>query len=154
LLSRFYDVVSGSILLDDVDIRDYDIVSLRKLIGLVMQEPVLFATSFRNNVKYGKLNANEDEIDKYSSKANITKFIEPISFKNSINVSGGEKQRIAIARILLKDPKIILLDEATSALDEQNEKLVQKALDCILDGKTSITVAHRYFHLIVKGFIY
>ena len=143
LLSRFYDVTEGNILIDDVDLRDYDVISLRKLIGLVMQEPVLFATNFRSNVKYGKLNANDDEVDFASGKAKITKFLEPIAFKNSINVSGGEKQRIAIARIFLKDPKILLLDEATSALDEQNEKLVQKALDHIMDGRTSITVAHR-----------
>jgi ATP-binding cassette subfamily B (MDR/TAP) protein 1 len=143
LLSRFYDVTSGSILIDDIDIKDYDIISLRKLVGLVMQEPVLFATNFRSNVKYGKLNANDDEIDFSSGKAKITKFIEPIAFKNSITVSGGEKQRIAIARTFLKDPKILLLDEATSALDEQNEKLVQKALDHIMDGRTSITIAHR-----------
>lgn len=149
LLSRFYDVSSGNIFIDGVDIRDYDIISLRKLIGLVMQEPVLFATNFRSNVKYGKLNANDDEIDFASAKSKITKFLEPIPFKNSITVSGGEKQRIAIARIFLKDPKILLLDEATSALDEQNEKLVQKSLDHIMDGRTSITVAHRYIYFLI-----
>ena len=143
LLSRFYDVSEGGIFIDDKDIRDYDIVTMRKYIGLVMQEPVLFARNFRNNVKYGKLNATDDEVDFSAGKAQITKFLEPMAFKNSITVSGGEKQRIAIARVFLKDPKILLLDEATSALDEQNEKLVQKSLDCIMEGRTTITVAHR-----------
>ena len=143
LLSRFYDVSEGGIFIDDKDIRDYDIVTMRKYIGLVMQEPVLFARNFRNNVKYGKLNATDDEVDFSAGKAKITKFLEPMAFKNSITVSGGEKQRIAIARVFLKDPKILLLDEATSALDEQNEKLVQKSLDYIMEGRTTITVAHR-----------
>jgi ABC-type multidrug transport system fused ATPase/permease subunit len=143
LIERFYDVQEGQILIDNVDIRDHDLINLRRCIGIVMQEPVLFKRNVTENIRYGKLNCTEEEILNAAKKAHIEKFIEDENLQSNEIVSGGEKQRIAIARCIIKNPSILLLDEATSALDRANEQSVQKALDEIMVGRTSVVVAHR-----------
>lgn len=143
LLERFYDVQGGEVLIDNINIKDYDLISLRKLISLVMQEPVLFKKDVIENIKYGKLDATPEEIRIAATEAKIEKFIAPEYDKNVLPVSGGEKQRIAIARSIIKQPRILLLDEATSALDKLVEEDIQKSLENIMRNKTSIVVAHR-----------
>jgi ABC-type multidrug transport system fused ATPase/permease subunit len=144
LLERYYDVNEGKILIDDVDIRDYNLLELRKKIGLVSQEPVLFKRSVRDNILYGDLSAQHDQVTEAAKKANIMKFFTSTDDgTKDTPVSGGEKQRLAIARAFLKNPKILLLDEATSALDKDSENEVQKALYELQGGRTSITIAHR-----------
>jgi ABC-type multidrug transport system fused ATPase/permease subunit len=148
LLERFYDVEEGEILIDDVNIKEYNIIELRKVIGLVSQEPVLFKRSVFDNILYGKLNASKDDVYNAAKKAAIDKVVDKCNVEcnnsNSNNtVSGGEKQRIAIARVFLKNPVILLLDEATSALDKENEIEVQKSIIELQKGRTSITIAHR-----------
>lgn len=145
LLLRFYDVDAGEILVNDINIRNYMLESLRKMMGIVMQEPVLFKTNVYNNIKYGNLeNWSTERILDCAKKALVPR-IEQITPENrdALPVSGGEKQRIAIARCMLRDPKILLLDEATSALDKNVEDEVQKALDVLTVGRTSIVIAHR-----------
>ncbi|KDP36504.1 hypothetical protein JCGZ_09330 [Jatropha curcas] len=150
LIERFYEPLSGQILLDGNDIKHLDLKWLRQQIGLVNQEPALFATSIRENILYGKDNATLDEI------TNAAKLSEAISFINNlpdrfetqvgergIQLSGGQKQRIAISRAIVKNPSILLLDEATSALDAESEKSVQEALDRAMVGRTTVVVAHR-----------
>jgi ATP-binding cassette subfamily B (MDR/TAP) protein 1 len=152
LLERFYDVKSGSITIDGVDIRSLNIKSLRQRIGLVGQEPKLFALSIRDNIALGLPGATEDQIEEAARKANAHDFI--MSFPNGYDtnvgdegaqLSGGQKQRIAIARVLIKKPTILLLDEATSALDSESEAIVQEALDSLMqEGKqTVLVIAHR-----------
>ena len=165
LLERFYDVEDGKgeILIDDVNIKDYDLYSLRKKIGLVSQEPVLFKRSVLENVRYGKLDATNEECIQAAQEANIMKFFTEDKMNEMIEggekndkedknknvgkkedpVSGGEKQRLAIARAFLKNPVILLLDEATSALDKDSELEVQKSLDKLAKNRTSIAIAHR-----------
>lgn len=146
LILRFYDPDDGDIFINEVNVKDYDLVSLRKMMGIVMQEPVLFKINVYNNIKYGNLdveNPTERIID--SAKRSLVPRIELIKPDNydALPVSGGEKQRIAIARCMFRDPKILLLDEATSALDKNVEEEIQKALDILMIGRTSIVVAHR-----------
>jgi ABC-type multidrug transport system fused ATPase/permease subunit len=141
LLERFYDVVEGEVLVDDVNIKEYNLIELRKVIGLVSQEPVLFKRSVFDNILYGKLNANKDEVRNAAKQAAIDKLVDIGC--NDIPVSGGEKQRIAIARAFLKNPVILLLDEATSALDKESENEIQKSINALQKGRTSITIAHR-----------
>ena len=159
LLTRFYDVEEGKgeILIDDVNIKDYNLYELRKKIGLVSQEPVLFKRNVLENVRYGKLDATDEECINAAREANIMKFFEgdkmlkEIGGKKESNkvgtkedpVSGGEKQRLVIARAFLKNPVILLLDEATSALDKDSEILVQQSLDKLSANRTSIAIAHR-----------
>jgi len=150
LVSRFYDVEKGRILIDGVDIRTYDPQWLRMQIGLVSQEPVLFAMSIEENIMYGSEGATMANVQRAAKMANAHDFIMriPDAYKAQVGergvmLSGGQRQRIAIARAVLKDPKILLLDEATSALDSENEKLVQEALDRLMVGRTSIVIAHR-----------
>ncbi|KAF8406607.1 hypothetical protein HHK36_008696 [Tetracentron sinense] len=150
LIMRFYDPTSGAILIDGLDIITLNLRSLRLKIGLVQQEPALFSTTIYENIRYGKDNASEIEIMKAAKAANAHGFISrmPDGYQTQvgergIQLSGGQKQRVAIARAILKDPTILLLDEATSALDAASEKVVQEALDHLMEGRTTIVVAHR-----------
>jgi ATP-binding cassette subfamily B (MDR/TAP) protein 1 len=152
LLERFYDPLQGQVLLDGRDIRDLNVQWLRDQIGLVSQEPVLFAASIMENIRYGKPGATDEEVMNAARMANahsfITTFTEGYNTEVSergIQLSGGQKQRVAIARAVIKDPMILLLDEATSALDSESERVVQAALDALLQSKrrTTVVVAHR-----------
>eukprot|EP01090_Pellita_catalonica_P020643 TRINITY_DN747_c0_g1_i2.p1 TRINITY_DN747_c0_g1~~TRINITY_DN747_c0_g1_i2.p1 ORF type:complete len:624 (-),score=107.60 TRINITY_DN747_c0_g1_i2:30-1901(-) len=150
LLERFYDVQGGKIMVDGIDIRKYDLDFLRQQIGLVSQEPVLFSCTIGENIRFGRADATFKEIKAAAKKANAHDFIMelPDGYETRVGekgsrLSGGQKQRVAIARALLKDPKILLLDEATSALDTESERLVQAALDRLMEGKTTIMIAHR-----------
>ncbi|KAH7653095.1 Xenobiotic-transporting ATPase protein [Dioscorea alata] len=150
LIMRFYDPSHGSILIDNKNIRNLNLKSLRLKIGLVQQEPALFSTTIYENIAYGKEGASEIEVMKAAKAANAHGFISrmPEGYNTSIGergsqLSGGQKQRLAIARAVLKDPSILLLDEATSALDTASEKLVQEALHRLMEGRTTVVVAHR-----------
>ncbi|MDX1382470.1 MAG: ABC transporter transmembrane domain-containing protein [Thermoanaerobaculia bacterium] len=150
LIPRFYDPLSGRITLDGHDLREYAPRSLRERIGAVMQEPVLFADSIAENIRYGRPGASDAEVREAAVLANAAGFIEefPEGFETlvgerGVRLSGGQKQRVAIARAVLKDPRILILDEATSALDAESEKLVQEALDRLMAGRTTIVIAHR-----------
>ena len=150
LLQRFYDVDSGSILIDGRNIKDYNITWLRQQIGIVSQEPILFDMSIRDNIKLGRLDVTDAEITAALREANAEEFINRLPQKLDTHVgeggatlSGGQKQRVAIARALVRNPKILLLDEATSALDTESEKLVQIALEKVSQGRTTIVIAHR-----------
>lgn len=150
LISRFYDVNSGSILIDGIDIKDIKKQSLRKLIGLVTQDSILFNDSIRNNIAISNDNVSDEEIIKALKVANAWEFVSKLPDGIHTNVgdsgnklSGGQKQRISIARAVLKNPPIMVLDEATSALDTESEHLVQKALENMMKNRTSIVIAHR-----------
>jgi subfamily B ATP-binding cassette protein MsbA len=150
LIPRFYDVTRGAIRIDGTDIRDVSISSLRDQMGIVTQEPILFNDSIRNNIAYGKRNATDKEIIKAAEAAYAYDFIQNFPNKFDTNIgelggrlSGGEKQRICIARALLKDAPILILDEATSSLDAEAEMLVQKALENLMKGRTTFVIAHR-----------
>ncbi|KAI9111388.1 hypothetical protein K1719_017078 [Acacia pycnantha] len=150
LILRFYDPTSGKVMIDGKDIRRVNLKSLRKHIGLVQQEPALFATSIFENILYGKEGASESEVIAAAQLANAHTFIsglpEGYSTKvgeRGVQLSGGQRQRIAIARAVLKNPEILLLDEATSALDVESERVVQQALDRLMQNRTTVMVAHR-----------
>ena len=144
LIERFYDIDIGELLIDDINIKDYNLYLLRKKIGLVSQEPVLFKRSVYENILYGRLDATKEEVLASARAAAIEKFFNKKEMGTKEDpVSGGEKQRLAIARAFLKDPIILLLDEATSALDKESEKMVQASIDILQKGRTSIAVAHR-----------
>ncbi|GAM28104.1 hypothetical protein SAMD00019534_112800 [Acytostelium subglobosum LB1] len=150
LLERFYDPLGGQILIDGEDIKKLNVRSLRSKIGLVSQEPVLFATSIAENIRYGKEDATQEEIEAAARQANAHSFIvnlpqgyNTMVGEKGVQMSGGQKQRIAIARAIIKNPNILLLDEATSALDSENERIVQEAIDILMKGRTSILIAHR-----------
>ena len=150
LVQRFYDPESGSVKLDGVDLKELNIGWLRDHIGVVGQEPVLFDLTIRENVRLGKQDATDEEIEKACKEANAYNFIMKLPKKydtmvgeGGTQLSGGQKQRIAIARALVRNPQILLLDEATSALDTESEKVVQQALDQASAGRTTIVVAHR-----------
>jgi subfamily B ATP-binding cassette protein MsbA len=150
LIPRFYDVTRGAIRIDGLDIRDASLSSLRDQMGIVTQEPILFNDSVRNNIAYGKQDATDKAIVAAAEAAYAYDFIQafPNKFDTSIGelggrLSGGEKQRICIARALLKDAPILILDEATSSLDTESEMLVQKALENLMKGRTTFVIAHR-----------
>ncbi|CAF4627719.1 unnamed protein product, partial [Rotaria sp. Silwood1] len=150
LLLRFYEPLSGHITINDQSITDCNIKQLRQKIGIVSQEPILFATSIYENIRFGKENATRIEIEEAACQANAHDFImklpnkyDTIVGERGVQLSGGEKQRVALARALVKQPALLLLDEATSALDNANEKIVQEALDQACKGRTTIVIAHR-----------
>ncbi|KAG5385331.1 hypothetical protein IGI04_036801 [Brassica rapa subsp. trilocularis] len=150
MVQRFYEPNSGEILLDGKDIKSLKLDWLREQMGLVSQEPALFATTIASNILLGKENANMDQVIEASKAANADSFIKslPNGYNTQVGeggtqLSGGQKQRIAIARAVLRNPKILLLDEATSALDAESEKIVQQALDNVMEKRTTLVVAHR-----------
>lgn len=150
LLPRFYDPTAGAILVDDTDIREITMHSLREQIGIVPQETVLFNGTVYENILYGDLNASKEEVIDATKAANAHDFVSamPDGYQTQIgergsSLSGGQRQRLAIARAILKNPRILILDEATSALDTESEKLVQAALDKLMIGRTSFVIAHR-----------
>lgn len=150
LLPRFYEPISGSILLDGVDLRDYNVQSVRRSMGIVSQDTFLFNDSVRYNIAYGKPDASDEEVIAASKRANAYEFITklPQGFDTLIGdrgvmLSGGQRQRLAIARALLQDPEILILDEATSALDTVSERLVQQAIDDLSQDRTTLVIAHR-----------
>jgi ATP-binding cassette subfamily B protein len=150
LLPRFYDPQGGRILVDGNDVRDIEIDSLRSHIGIVTQETYLFHDTIGNNLRYGRTDATQADLEAAAGAANIAGFIESLPQKYDTVVgerghklSGGERQRLAIARVLLKDPRILILDEATSALDSENEAQIQAAFDKAMRGRTSLVIAHR-----------
>ena len=152
LIARFYDVNSGSVTIDGIDVRDVTIKSLRRNIGIVTQDPILFNETIADNIAYGNPDATPEEIEEAAIKANADKFItdgrHPEGYQTEVGekgskLSGGEKQRIAIARAILKNPPILILDEATSALDTVTERLVQEALNRAMENRTVFAIAHR-----------
>lgn len=150
LLLRFYDPKSGAVKLDGMDLRDVDPRDARARIGMVSQDPVIFAADAMENIRYGRPDATDEEVRAAADAAAATEFIERLpegmkSFlgERGVRLSGGQKQRIAIARAILRDPALLLLDEATSALDAENEKLVQTALERLMVGRTTMVIAHR-----------
>ena len=150
LIPRFYDVKSGSISIDGHDIRDLTFHSIRDNIGIVQQDVYLFAGTIAENIRYGKMDATDEEIRYAAKLAGATEFIDelPEGFETDIGsrgvrLSGGQKQRISIARVFLKNPQILILDEATSALDNASEIIIQESLDKLAEGRTTITIAHR-----------
>jgi len=151
LCERFYEPDQGSINLDGVDIKDLDPSHLRaNTFGIVSQEPVLFSGTVKDNIRYGKVNATDEEIQAAAEIANCADFVtafpdgyDTLVGEKGVSLSGGQKQRIAIARAVLKNPRVLILDEATSALDSASEKLVQAALDRLMNGRTTLVIAHR-----------
>jgi ABC-type multidrug transport system fused ATPase/permease subunit len=150
LVLRFYDPTSGKILFDGKEANTFDLTELRRNMAIVPQDVILFSGSIKENIEYGKPGAAMEEIMEAARKANALQFIESFPQKfdtlvgdRGIQLSGGQRQRIAIARAVLKNPSILILDEATSSLDSESEKMVQDALDKLMQGRTSIVIAHR-----------
>lgn len=152
LIERFYDPDQGTVKIDGVDIRDWNVKHLRSKIGLVGQEPVLFSGSIADNIGYGKIGCTREEIKAAAKMANAHDFIKefPSGYDTDVGdggsqLSGGQKQRVAIARAIIKNPVVLLLDEATSALDNESERVVQEALDTLMktQKRTTIVIAHR-----------
>ncbi len=150
LIPRFFDVQGGRITVDGYDIRHVQVKSLREQIGIVLQEPVLFGATIRENIAYGRLDATLAEIEEVARAANAQEFIDTTAQgydtlvgERGVKLSGGQRQRIAIARALLRNPRILILDEATSSLDNESERLVQEALERLMRKRTTIVIAHR-----------
>lgn len=150
LLPRFYEVQAGSITVDGKDIRDVTLTSLRNNIGIVQQDVFLFSGTLRENIRYGKLDAKEEEIMQAAQRAELASFIESLPEgldtvvgERGVKLSGGQKQRLSIARMFLKNPPILILDEATSALDTETELSIQRALNELSEGRTTLVIAHR-----------
>jgi ATP-binding cassette subfamily B protein len=150
LICRFYDVSEGAIFVDGVDIRSVPVADFRRNIGLVLQEPFLFFGTIAENIAYGKPDASREEIIAAARAAHAHEFIlrlpqgyDSIVGERGQGLSGGERQRVSIARALLIDPRILIMDEATSAVDTETEKEIQRALDNLVQGRTTIAIAHR-----------
>jgi len=150
LLQQFYTQTSGTYTIDGIDVKEISLTHLRENMALVPQEVILFSGTIRDNILFGKHDASQEEVEIAAKKANAYDFIKsfPEEFETEvgdrgIQLSGGQKQRIAIARAILKDPTILILDEATSALDAESERLVQEALDRLMESRTSFIIAHR-----------
>ena len=150
LLLRFYDPQSGRVLLDGTDIREFDPQKLRSVISVVQQNAPLFSGTVRDNIRFGRSNASDDEVERAAEAASASEFIRQLSDgydtdlgDSAINLSGGERQRLAIARAILRDTPILLLDEATNALDSENEQAIQSALETLSKGRTTIVITHR-----------
>ena len=150
LIPHFYDVESGEILLDGMEIHTLTLESVRRNIGIVQQDIYLFNDSMKENIRYGKLDATDEEIIQAAKRANIHDYIMTLPNgydtnigERGVRLSGGQKQRLSIARVFLKNPPILILDEATSALDNTTEILIQQALDELCKGRTTLVVAHR-----------
>nr|HMN61602.1 ATP-binding cassette domain-containing protein [Anaerolinea sp.] len=160
LIPRLYDPTSGRILMDGHDLRDVTNESLASQIGMVTQETYLFHDTIRTNLIYARLDATQAEIEQATKAANIHDFImdlpngyETIVGERGYRLSGGEKQRIALARVILKDPRVLVLDEATSSLDSESESLIQEALKRVMAGRTSIVIAHRLSTILAADII-
>ena len=150
LISRFYDVTHGQILIDGIDVRDYDVQWLRRQIGVVLQEPYLFHGTISDNIRYGNPDASDAEVIAAARAANAHDFIVgfPDGYDTMVgergqSLSGGERQRVSIARAILHNPGILILDEATSSVDTETEKQIQQALDRLVQGRTTFAIAHR-----------
>ncbi len=161
LIPRFYDVLNGRITIDGHDLRNVELLSLRQQIGIVPQETTLFSDSVLENIRYGKLDATQAEIEAAAKAANAHDFILsdlPDGYattvgERGVKLSGGQRQRVAIARALLKNPRILILDEATSSLDSESESLVQEALERLMNGRTSFVIAHRLSTILNADYI-
>jgi ATP-binding cassette subfamily B protein len=150
LLLRFYDVSAGAVLIDGVPVRDIALSALRERIGIVPQESVIFSTSARENIRYGKPGASDAEVEAAAQAAFAHDFIRALPQgydtylgERGVRLSGGQRQRISIARAMLKNPPLLLLDEATSALDAESERMVQAALESAMRDRTTLVIAHR-----------
>lgn len=161
LIPRLYDVGSGAVFFDGVDVRNLSLAELRKCVGVVSQETYLFNGTIRDNLRYAAPEASEEEMIAACKKANIYDFIENQELgldtmvgNRGLKLSGGEKQRISIARVLLKNPKLLIFDEATSALDSISESKIQEAIDPIIKERTSILIAHRLSTILAADKIY
>jgi len=161
LLTRFYEPQEGKITIDGVNISELKLASLRSHIGVVTQETYLFHDTIASNLRYGKLDATDDDVERAARAANIHEFIsslpegyQTITGERGHKLSGGERQRLAIARVLLKDPRILILDEATSSLDSVNEALIQSALVPLMKGRTSLVIAHRLSTILAADVIF
>jgi subfamily B ATP-binding cassette protein MsbA len=160
LVPRLYDVTEGRILIDSIDIRKIRLKTLRQTIGIVQQEPFLFSTTIRENISYGRRGATGDEIIQAARTAHADEFIrdlpenyESLLGERGINLSLGQRQRVCLARTILKDPKILILDEATSSLDSESENLVQAAMERLMKDRTSIIIAHRLSTIMNADFV-
>ena len=150
MLPRFYDVVEGRVTLDGIDVRDVALAELRGAIGLVPQEPTLFAGTIRENLAYGRPDASSDEIEAAARAAHAHEFIagfadgyDQVVGERGVTLSAGQRQRVAIARVMLERPAVLILDEASSSLDAESEALVQDALEHLMEGRTTLVIAHR-----------
>ncbi len=150
LIPRFYDVTDGGVVVDGFDVRDVELVSLRKQIGIVLQTSLLFSDTIRANIAYGRPDATEDEVLAASKAAQAHEFIagfpngyDTVVGERGVTLSGGQRQRVAIARAVLMDPRILILDDSLSSVDTQTEKLIQTALDALMEGRTTFVIAHR-----------
>jgi subfamily B ATP-binding cassette protein MsbA len=150
LIPRFYDPTAGRVCIDGHDLRTVTLDSLRGQIGMVAQETQLFSGTVRENLRYGRLDASDAELEEAARAANAAEFIErlpkgydTVVGERGVKLSGGQRQRVAIARAILKDPRLLLLDEATSSLDSESESLVEEALERLMRGRTTVIIAHR-----------
>ena len=150
LIPRFYDVTSGAVLIDGRDVRDVELTSLRQQIGIVLQTSLLFSDTIKANIAYGRPEATDEEVFAAAKAAQAHEFIEgftngyeTIVGERGVTLSGGQRQRVAIARALLMNPRILILDDSLSSVDTQTEKLIQSALDVLMEGRTTFVIAHR-----------